>query len=84
MDRFTKYIPDGEPVITINLIATVLFGITITVLDRVGVQLAEIELTLMGIVFLSVATWLARAGVFSPATHKAEVEAALHTTPPGP
>ena len=82
MDRFLKYTSGREPVITINLVAAIMFGVVVTVLERMGISLAETELVLLGSAFLAGATWLARRGVFSPATHEAEVEEALYTPVP--
>jgi hypothetical protein len=84
MDRFLRYTSGKEPVITVNLVAAVGFGVLLTVLERAGITLSETELVLLGSVFLVVATWLARAGVFSPDTYHEDVDAALHEPPPEP
>jgi hypothetical protein len=82
VDRFLKYTMGQEPVITVNVIAAIALGAVVTVLDRMGVALTETELLLLGTAFVAGATWLARRGVFSPATHAAEVETALYTPVP--
>jgi hypothetical protein len=82
MDRFLRYTSGREPVITVNLIAAVGFGILLTVLERAGITLSETELVLLGSAFLVVATALARHGVFSPDTYNEDVDAALHEQPP--
>ena len=82
MDRFLKYTTGREPVITVNLVAAIMFGVVVTVLERMGVSLAESELVLLGSAFAVVATLLARQGVFSPDTHEEEVETALYTPVP--
>jgi len=82
MDRFLRYTSGKEPVITVNFLAAIGFGAVLTVLERMGVSLSEVELTLMGTGFLVVATWLARKGVFSPDTYYADVDTALHEEPP--
>lgn len=82
MDRFLRYTSGKEPVITINLVAAIGFGVVVTVLERAGISLSETELTLLGAAFLAGATFLARAKVFSPDTYEADVEAALETEPP--
>jgi len=82
LSRFTKY-TTGEPVITVNAAAAVVFGLFVTLTERyAGFQWDELMLTLTGVLFLSVATWLARSQVFSPKTHAAEVRAALMQEPP--
>ena len=83
MDRFLRYTTGSEPVITVNLVAAIGFGIVITVLERMGVSLSESELVLLGSAFFVGATWLARRGVFSPDTHDAAVQDALYTPVPG-
>ena len=82
MDRFIRYTTGKEPVITINLVAAILFGVTVTVLERSSIVMSETELVLLGSAFLAVATWLARRGVFSPETYNEDVEAALMEEPP--
>jgi hypothetical protein len=82
MDRFLKYTTGSEPVITINVVAAIGFGIVVTVLGRMGITLDETEMTLLGAAFFVGATWLARRGVFSPETHEKEVTEALYTPPP--
>lgn len=82
LDRFLKYTSGSEPVITINVIAAIGFGIVVMLLERTGVSLSETELMLMGSAFVIGATWLARRGVFSPVTHDAAVTEALHTPVP--
>ena len=82
MDRFLKYTTGSEPVITVNVVAAIMFGIVITLLDRMGISLTETELTLLGSAFFVVATWLARQGVWSPDAHDAEVAEALYTPVP--
>jgi hypothetical protein len=84
MDRFLKYTSGREPVITVNLVAAIMFGIVLTVLERSGVTLSETELVLLGSAFLAVATWLARRNVFSPEAYYEDVDAALHEEPPKP
>jgi len=77
MNGFLKYTSGAEPVITINVLAAVGFGVLVTLLQRAGITLDETELTLLGSAFLVGATWLARRGVFSPVTHESEIEDAL-------
>lgn len=80
--RFAKYIPAGEPVITINVVAVLILGAVVSITERWGFQWDETTLTLAGLVAFGAATWLARQNVFSPATHEREVDEALHETPP--
>lgn len=78
MDRFLQYTTGKEPVITTNVLAAVLLGAVVLILERLGVQLSEVELALLGSVFVIVATYIARAGVFSPDSYYQ----ALYSDPP--
>lgn len=83
LDRFVKYTSGKEPVITVNVIAAVLMASFVKVVEETtSFQWDELSLTVVGILFLSGATWLARKGVFSPFTHEQEVEDALFEEPP--
>ena len=84
MDRFLRYTTGREPVITINVLAAVALGVVVLLMERLGVQLSEVELGLLGTAFVVGATYLARAGVFSPDTYAEDVEIALYTEPPDP
>ena len=83
MERFLKYTSGQEPVITINLAAAVILGIVVAATENWNLfQWDELSLSMAGFIALIIATGLARRGVFSPATHAAEVEEALNTPPP--
>jgi high-affinity Fe2+/Pb2+ permease len=77
MDRFLKYTKGREPVLSINVVAAILLGAVVTLTtDRLGWAWDEYTLSLAGVGTLAIATWLARKGVWSPASHEQEVEAA--------
>lgn len=83
MDRFLKYTMGQEPVVTVNLAAALILGAIVTVTERLGVYAwDEMSLGLAGFGALIAASWLARRGVFSPATHEADVKTALYTPVP--
>lgn len=81
LQRFARYTTGTEPVITVNVIAALILGVVVKVTEQ-WYAWDEFSLTLAGIVTLAVATWFARNGVFSPATHEADVQEALRTPPP--
>lgn len=66
-----------EPLITVNVLAAILLGIVVRVAEQYfGFAWDEFSLTAAGAIAVAVATWLARKGVWSPASHEQEVEAA--------
>jgi hypothetical protein len=82
MTRFSKYIPTGEPVLTINLVAAFILAAIVKGGEQFGIAWDEETLTLMGILAFAAATALARSSVFSPRTYAEDVKAALETEPP--
>jgi hypothetical protein len=82
LDRFMKYTSGKEPVITVNVIAALMLAAFVKVTESYGFVWDELSFTIAGVIALSIATWVARSGVFSPLTHDAEVTKALYTPVP--
>ena len=76
LERFTKYTTGKEPVITVNVIAALALGVIVRATEEWGFAWDEFSLTVAGVIVLTIATALARHGVFSPFTHEQEVDAA--------
>lgn len=69
MDRFLAYTKGREPLITVNVLAAILLGIVVRVAEQyLGFAWDEFSLTAAGAIAVAIATWLARRGVWSPAS----------------
>jgi hypothetical protein len=76
MDRFLAYTKGREPLITVNVLAAILLGIVVRVAEQyLGFAWDEFSLTAAGAIAVAIATWLARRGVWSPASVERTVEA---------
>ena len=82
LDRFTKFTNGQEPALTRSIIAALILGAIVTFGEKFGIVFDEFTLTLLGVVAVVATGWLIRQGVWSPASHEAEVETALKSLSP--